>query len=301
MIIRGCIFDLGGTIIDKYSITPLVCLKEAFSKNGINIKSSLIRKDMGLNKMDHIERLCQIDTVKHQWYKNYGTLITDKEKENIFKDFSKIQRKETIENMKIIPQTYNFVKQLQNMNIKIGVTTGFDKEQMDRIKSILESNGVKLDNYVSSTCLDRPGRPHPYMIYENMKELDLDDPRRIIKIDDTATGIKEGLNAGCWSIGVARWSINMNIDTYEEMNEFEKGLMKNNNYSDNYYQMFKKINYSKRILEKSGAHYVIRNLGELIKIIEDINSMKVPVPILEPKGGVQFNGWKRMSEHNHIS
>jgi len=286
MIIRGCIFDLGGTIIDKYSITSLVCLKKAFSNKGINVKSSLIRKDMGLNKMEHIEELCQMDSIKQQWYKNYGNLISNKEKENIFKDFSKIQRKETIENMKVIPQTYNVIKKLQGMNIKIGATTGFDKEQTDRVKSILESNGVKLDNYVSSTCLENPGRPHPYMIYENMKDLDLDDPRQIIKIDDTVTGIKEGLNAGCWSIGVARWSVNMNIDSYEEMNEFEKGLMKNNNYSDNYYQLFKKINSSKQILEKSGAHYVVRNLGEIIKIIEDINNMKVPVPILEPKGGI---------------
>ena len=301
MIIRGCIFDLGGTIIDKYSITSLVCLKKAFSNKGINVKSSLIRKDMGLNKMEHIEELCQMDSIKQQWYKNYGNLISNKEKENIFKDFSKIQRKETIENMKVIPQTYNVIKKLQGMNIKIGATTGFDKEQTDRVKSILESNGVKLDNYVSSTCLENPGRPHPYMIYENMKDLDLDDPRQIIKIDDTVTGIKEGLNAGCWSIGVARWSVNMNIDSYEEMNEFEKGLMKNNNYSDNYYQLFKKINSSKQILEKSGAHYVVRNLGEIIKIIEDINNMKVPVPILEPKGGIQFNGWERMSEHNHIN
>ena len=300
MIIRGCIFDLGGTIIDKYSITPLVSLKKAFFNKGINVKSSLIRRDMGLNKMEHINELCKDSLIQKQWYENYGSLISEEEKENIFKDFSKIQQKETVENMKIIPQTYNIVKQLKNMNIKIGVTTGFDKEQTDRVKSILESNGIKLDNYVSSTCLDKPGRPHPYMIYENMTKLDLDDPRRIIKIDDTITGIEEGLNAGCWSIGVARWSVNMNIDSSEEMNEFELGLMKNNNYSDNYYQLFKKINYSKRVLERSGAHYVIRNLGELIKIIDDINNMKVFIPNLETESRIQCGRWERMSKHNHV-
>ena len=28
MIIKACIFDLGGTIIDKYSLTPLVSFRD---------------------------------------------------------------------------------------------------------------------------------------------------------------------------------------------------------------------------------------------------------------------------------
>ena len=29
--IRACIFDIGGTIVDKYSLTPLLSLKSAFA------------------------------------------------------------------------------------------------------------------------------------------------------------------------------------------------------------------------------------------------------------------------------
>ena len=148
------------------------------------------------------------------------------------------------------------------------------------IQSILESNNIHIDHYVSSTCLDKPSRPSPHMIYEIMRELKLDDPRRIIKVDDTTTGIQEGLNAGCITVGVARWSVNMNVNDYEESLLTDKVITDSlNNYSDNYYLFRKKIRNSRQILENSGAHYVINNLVELESIIEDINNTSTPLPI----------------------
>ena len=272
MTIRACIFDLGGTIIDKYSLTPLISMQKAFMNKGIQVDPSLIRKDMGMSKVEHIDYLCKYPIIQKQWYENYGSLINEIQKQHLLNDYLSIQKKETIENMNVIPQTYNIIKKLKEMNIKTGVTTGFDKEQTDRVKGILESKNIYLDNYVSSSCLNKPGRPYPYMIYENMVKLNITDPSEVIKIDDTYSGIKEGLNANCMTVSVSRWSINMNIDSYEEMVQFEKGLMKNSNYSDNYYNLFKKLNDSKKLLEKSGAHYNIRNLNELINIIQNLNS-----------------------------
>ena len=37
MKIKACIFDLGGTIVDRYSITPLKSLIETFKTQNINI------------------------------------------------------------------------------------------------------------------------------------------------------------------------------------------------------------------------------------------------------------------------
>ena len=33
--VRACIFDLGGTIVDKYSYTPLKSFKQMFANRGI--------------------------------------------------------------------------------------------------------------------------------------------------------------------------------------------------------------------------------------------------------------------------
>ena len=183
MVIRGCIFDLGGTLVDRYSLIPLLSLQKAFSNKGINVQPALIRKGMGLNKVDHINQLFKDPLVQRQWYVNYGKLVKCEEKDDIFKDFSTIQTIDTIKHMNIIPQTFHLIKRLKDMDIKVGVTTCYNKEQMERIKTILEDNKIYIDNYVSSTCLNKPGRPYPYMIYENMVQLGIDDPKEIIKID----------------------------------------------------------------------------------------------------------------------
>ena len=54
MKIKACIFDLGGTLIDKYSLTPFISLKHAFKLNFINVPNNLIYKDMGKDKKQHI-------------------------------------------------------------------------------------------------------------------------------------------------------------------------------------------------------------------------------------------------------
>tara|TARA_B100001123_G_C15104109_1_gene944766 strand:- start:744 stop:974 length:231 start_codon:yes stop_codon:yes gene_type:complete len=52
--IRACIFDLGGTIVDKYSLTPLLSFKQIFASRGINVSHKMVIKDMGKHKYDHI-------------------------------------------------------------------------------------------------------------------------------------------------------------------------------------------------------------------------------------------------------
>jgi phosphonoacetaldehyde hydrolase len=279
MLIRACIFDLGGTIIDRYSLTPLIAIRKAFKIRGINLCPQLIRKDMGLNKMDHINKIFESEDIQKQWYARNLETIDDRVKRDIFKEFSIIQKNETIERMKVIPQTKKCIRYLQDNDILTGVTTGFDYEQAMRVKSLLETYNIYLDSYVSSTCLDPPGRPEPYMIFKNMDNLNIDDPKTIIKIDDTVSGIKEGLNAGCITVAVARWSVNMGIDTYEDMTRLDNIIIDGStNYSLNYHRQKENLKKCKEILKKSGAHYVIDTLEELPGIIEHINRMDEPNP-----------------------
>lgn len=279
MLIRACIFDLGGTIVDRYSLTPLIAFRKAFTNRGIDLCPSLIRKDMGLNKMDHINKIFESEDIQKQWFARNLETIDDRVKIDIFKEFSIIQKNETIERMKIIPQTRKCIRYLQDNNILTGVTTGFDYGQTMRVKSLLETYNVHLDSYVSSTCLDLPSRPEPYMIHKNMDNLNINNPKKIIKIDDTVSGIKEGLNSGCLTVAVARWSVNMGVDTYEEMMRLDNVIMDgSNNYSLNYHRQKERLKESREILKKSGAHYVIDTLEELPGIIEHINRMDEPSP-----------------------
>ena len=103
-------------------------------------------------------------------------------------------------------------------------------------------------------------RPKPFMIYKNMEKLNLTEIDTIVKVHDTITGVREGINAGCWSIGITDYSNYMNIDSikqWENMSNKEK---------------YKKKEYvRKKMQEESGAHYIINEFDELIPVIEDIN------------------------------
>ena len=53
--IRGCIFDLGGTLVDRYSSSSLHTIKSIFKENNVILSPYLISKGMGMNKRDHIQ------------------------------------------------------------------------------------------------------------------------------------------------------------------------------------------------------------------------------------------------------
>ena len=262
--IRGCIFDLGGTIVDRYSLTPLLSFKQIFINRGINVYHKMITKDMGKNKLNHIESILNEPFIRNQWIQKYNNKPDNSDIEELFNEFKTIQCKNTIKYIDILPDTKSTIELLQeNYKIKIGITTGFDKETTDNVITKLLKNDIYVDSYISSTCLDKPGRPEPYMIEENMRKLKIDNPNEIIKVDDTNVGIEEGLNAKCWTVGVAEWSINMDIESFGEIDELEYNHKLKN----------KKLKESRLQLEKSNPHFIIDSLYKLPQIINNINKL----------------------------
>ena len=128
-----------------------------------------------------------------------------------------------IKNIEILPETKSCIKWLGDNNISTGVTTGFSRPIMNAIKEKLLDDDIYIDKYVSSTCLGKPGRPNPYMMYEIVNKLDLCfDTKRVIKIDDTVVGIQEGKKAGALTVGVAKWSTNMKMTGYDDDKNMSK-------------------------------------------------------------------------------
>tara|TARA_B100000902_G_scaffold264250_1_gene250394 strand:+ start:334 stop:1131 length:798 start_codon:yes stop_codon:yes gene_type:complete len=256
MKIKACIFDLGGTIVDRYSITPLKSLIETFKRHNINISNNLIFKDMGIDKKIHIENILDDTFIYQKWFKQYKRNPEYDDVLKLHQIFKNIQVKKS-HKIDIIPETYNAFEYLKKNNIKIGCTTGFDKNNADIIGRVLNDNLCKLDNIVSSTCVEK-SRPYPNMIHKNMIDLGIVDPRTMIKIDDTNIGIKEGKNAGLWTVGIARWSTYMNVlpENYNNMNDIV---------------IRERLEKSKEKLKQSKPDFIIETLDELPNIIETIN------------------------------
>lgn len=256
--IRCVIFDLGGTLIDKYSMSPLVNLRKAFSFRHINLCNSLVTKDMGMKKLDHIYALSKEDSFKDQFKQVYKRPHEENDLQDIYNIFCSLQRKSLRTDVELIPETRKTINYLRERDIKIGVTTGFSKDQMNIALDLLKKHDIIPDSAVSSTCFNHPGRPNPYMIHHLMDELKVSDPRKILKVDDTCVGIQEGRNAGCLTVGVARWSINMNVTSEEEQNNLTDKTIK------------EKLNKSRSILLKEDPTYLINTLDELKYCIDPL-------------------------------
>ena len=65
--IKGVLFDLGGTVVDKYSLAPLHALDKTFQDIGIVLDPDLIKKDMGNRKDVHIRKILETTQCKDKW------------------------------------------------------------------------------------------------------------------------------------------------------------------------------------------------------------------------------------------
>ena len=105
---------------------------------------------------------------------------------------------------------------LQGQGIKIGSSTGFTRPMVDILEKAAKKQGYVPDASLAGDEVLHGARPRPFMVYRNLDLLDDWPIESVIKIDDTTSGVGEGLNAGCWAVGMARYSNYMNINTLEE-------------------------------------------------------------------------------------
>ena len=120
-------------------------------------------------------------------------------------------------------------------------------------------------NRISIVCSDEVeiGRPAPNMIFQNMMNLNVFPPQLVIKVGDTVADIKEGKNAGVWTVGVVLGSNELGM-TEKEVNQLDSETL--NEHIEIVHQKF----------IQAGADYVIRSIHELPNIIKDIeNQLKI--------------------------
>ena len=258
--IKACIFDLGGTIVDRYSVSPFFSLKRAFMKNNIKISDRVILKDMGMSKSEHIGKILCDNYVHRNWFNEYGKFPDSNDADMIHEDFKMEQNKES-KVINILPETKRTFEYLKEIDVKIGITTGYDKDNMDLILSRMEDEGLYVDGAVSSTCLLR-SRPHPDMINKLKEDFKIENNYQIVKFDDSPIGIKEANNGDFWSVGVVKWSTLMEIVEPEDI--MGVGLMASDEYN-------KKLMNARKTLIDSGADFVIHDLNEINDVFEEVH------------------------------
>jgi len=258
--LKAVILDWSGTTADKYVIAPAVVFQEVFHKQGVPISMKEARQPMGLRKDLHIRAITEIPDVKKRWKEKFNRDPNEDDVVEMFKDFVPLQLSCLAKYCTLIPGTVDTVHRLRNnYGLKIGSTTGFTEEMVEILLTESEKQGYVPDSSVAGDSVKNGARPDPHMVYKNMDNLNVSPIQSVLKVDDTVGGVGEGLSAGCWTVGLSRYSNYMDIDSLEHEEELTES------------EMAYKHNISKAILRQCGAHYVVDDITYLPCIVEDIN------------------------------
>jgi len=258
--IKAMVLDWSGTLADAYVIAPAVVFVEVFKSQGVEISMEEARGPMGLRKDIHIKKLTEDPVIAARWEAIKGAPPTQADVDAMFAEFVPAQLACLPKYTALLPGIKDVVNGLQAQGIKMGVSTGFTRVMVDVLLKDVIAQGIVPDATVAGDEVENGARPAPHMVFKNLDLLNISDVKSVVKCDDTVSGVGEALNAGCWGVGLVRYSNYMNINTLDE----EATLSEAN--------IAARMAHTRKILEQSGAHYVIDSLVELPGVIDDINA-----------------------------
>lgn len=254
--IECIIMDWAGTAVDYGCFAPVAAFVESFKAIGAPVTAEETRAHMGLTKIEEVRALFAIEHVGKDFKEKYGRDWNEDDVQLCYKKFQEELFRTLEDYSKPIPGVVETIKQLREKGIKVGSTTGYTWQMMDVVIPAAAKQGYVIDNYVTSDRLPG-GRPKPYMIFQNMCEMDIASLRSVMKVGDTISDIKEGVNAGVWSVGVILGSNELAL-TEEEVAAMPAEELKRR-MTDVRYRMY-----------AAGADFVIDDITELPRLIESI-------------------------------
>ncbi len=240
-------------------MAPARVFVEVFAGAGVEISMSEARGPMGLPKDRHIRELLGTPAVRQRWRAVHGRDPDDADARSLFEDFEPRQIECLPEYATLLPGVTEMAAGLSERGVKIGVTTGFTRSMVDVLLKCSRDQGFVPDCTVAGDEVLNGARPRPFMVYRNLELLDLHPVQAVVKVDDTCSGVAEGLAAGCWSVGIARYSNYMNAQTLEEAASWSAQ------------EVSDRLAVSRRLLREAGAHYVIDEPPELLAVVDRIN------------------------------
>ena len=259
--VKACILDWSGTVLDRYVIAPAVVFVDVFKSQGVDITMTEARGPMGLRKDLHIKALTEVPAIRERWTQIHQHEPTDEDVARMFEDFVPKQLACLSNYTEMIPGAVETVNTIQKSGIKIGMTTGFTRSMVDVLLKESQEHGYFPEVTVAGDEVEHGARPGPFMVYRNLDLLGIYPIESVVKVDDTVGGVGEGLNAGCWSVGVSRYSNYMDINSYQEEDSLTETQLEERNL------------VSRQKLLDAGAHFVIDSIIQLPRVIEHINGL----------------------------
>lgn len=256
--LKGIILDWAGTTMDYGCYAPAVVFVQVYERKGVPITMEEARQPMGAHKRVHIASIAKIPSVAMRWRAKHGRDITEADIDAMFADFVPLQMACLADYADLIPGCLDSVKAFRARGLKIGSTTGYTVEMMQLLLAEAKKRGYEPD---SSVCAGEVpfGRPEPWMCLQNMRNLRIFPPHAVVKVGDTLPDIEEGLNAGMWTIGLAKTGNEMGLK------EHEIAKLGPEDYKRRLERAYDRMN-------ATGAHYVVDALTDVLPLLDDIDA-----------------------------
>jgi phosphonoacetaldehyde hydrolase len=199
--VAAVVFDWAGTVIDFGSHAPMGAFVELFASQGIEISIAQARVPMGLPKWDHIRALGHEPSIAQAWVQAHGTALTDTDVDRLYEIFTPMNVAAVPKHAQLIDGVAELMTRLERQGIRVGSTTGYNREIMAVLAPLAAQQGFIPDNLVCAGDLPE-NRPSPLGMYRCFLDLGVWPAARVVKVDDTVPGLLEGRHAGCWTVGV---------------------------------------------------------------------------------------------------
>ncbi|PSW18247.1 phosphonoacetaldehyde hydrolase [Photobacterium sanctipauli] len=257
--VQAIIFDWAGTIVDFGSFAPTTIFVEAFRREyDFDISLEEARVPMGLGKWDHIKAVGELPEVAERWQAKFGKPMAKEDIDKIYQTFMPLQIAKVGDHADLIPGAKIVVDGLREQGVKIGSCTGYPRVVLDALIPAAKTNGYSPDCAVATDDLPAGGRPAPYMALKNMIDLQVDDVKTCVKVDDSVPGITEGLNANMWTVALLLSGNEAGL-TQAEFEQADEATLSAARVK------------AQDAFAHSGAHYQIDTIADLPNVIEDIN------------------------------
>jgi len=256
--LKAALFDWAGTTMDYGCRAPAVVFVEVFKRHGVEITMEEARLPMGAAKKQHIREISEIPRVAGAWQDAHGKACAESDIEAMYEQFIPMQLDCLAEYSQLIPGTNETIAACRERGMKIGSNTGYNREMTEIILAEGAKQGYVPDSTVCATDV-AAGRPAPWMSLKNAHDLGIYPMEAIVKVGDTLPDIAEGLNAGMWTIGLAKTGNEIGL-TEKEIAALDKDF------------------YARRLaraherMQQCGAHYVVDGIGDILPCLDDINA-----------------------------
>ncbi|OFX13754.1 MAG: hypothetical protein A2516_10430 [Alphaproteobacteria bacterium RIFOXYD12_FULL_60_8] len=186
--LRLAVFDVDGTLVDSQN-NICAAMTTAFLGEGLEPRDkATVHRIIGLSLVEAIERLLP------ESEKGLAPRLAERYKQA----YQDIMAQPDYEDP-LYPGAAEALDRLEAQGILLGLATSKSRRGVERFLSI---HGYESRFVTVRSADDGPGKPHPFMIEQALKESGA-EARYTAMIGDTSFDMEMGCNAGAISVGVA--------------------------------------------------------------------------------------------------